>query len=207
MTFRGDQGIELDQTAEILEGRLRLIGIKTSISEVRNGAIAYYFLAPLLAILHGSPVAGSVLQSIQIIGSAILVFWYLRKKKYYRESWAALVILLFSYPLVLFSRQTLLAYYPLFFFTAIFITTLETAENYKPVLVLLTGFLIGLAMQIHYSAISAAIYLLFFGLTSIKRKLNFFVVLFLGFIFGFLPMIIFELRHDFFNLKMLLKMI
>lgn len=200
MTFRGDQGIEFDETAQILEGKPRLIGIKTSISEVRNGAVAYYFLAPLLWLFNGSPVAGSVLQTLQIMASAVLVFWYLKKRGWEKEAWIALIILLFSYPLVLFSRQTLFAYYPLFFFAMIFIASLEE----KP---FICGIFAGLAMQVHYSSLAAVIYLTLFGIILAKDKMRFLALVFAGFVLGFLPMIIFELRHDFFNLRMLLHLI
>jgi len=41
-TFLADQAIELEGTYQILQGKFTLIGIKTSVSEIRNGAVMYY---------------------------------------------------------------------------------------------------------------------------------------------------------------------
>ena len=57
-TFLTDQAIELAGSRQILKGKLTLIGIKTSISEVRNGAVMYYLLAPFLYFFKYDPIAG-----------------------------------------------------------------------------------------------------------------------------------------------------
>src|SRR3990172_520341 len=73
-TFRGDQAIELGSSWDILQGRFTLIGIKTSVSEVRNGAVMYYLLAPFLYLTRGHPVAGGILQTFLQLISIVIVY-------------------------------------------------------------------------------------------------------------------------------------
>lgn len=78
-TFLADQAIELSGAVQILQGKFTLIGIKTSVSEIRNGAVMYYFLAPFLYLFRLDPIAGGVLQSFLSLSTVTMVY-YLGKK-------------------------------------------------------------------------------------------------------------------------------
>lgn len=205
-TFHSDQAIELLHTLEILRGKPRLIGIKTSISEVRNGAVMYYLLIPFLLIFNYDPVAGGVLQSLLSLATIPLVFTLGKKIRGNLTGILASFLVAISPLLVSYSRQTLLAFYPLFFSALILFVFSSILEKFNFKKTLFLGFLLGFVLQIHYST---ATFLLLTLITAPlflpkKRLVSFFVFLITGFLVGFSPLLLFELRHKFFNSKMAL---
>lgn len=205
-TFRGDQATELASSADVLRGKLTLIGIKTSVSEVKNGAVMYYLLAPFLWLFNFSPVAGGFLQSTLSLGVGGLTFLILRKTY---GGWAAvlgLTMVVLSAMLVRYSRQTLLAFYPLFFHALIFYFLDKLVGRFERKVVVLLGFVCGFSMQVHYSTIAVGIFLALFPAFFLAKRqwFSYLGCLSLGFLIGFLPMILFESRHEFFNTKMLI---
>ena len=206
-TFHSDQAIELTHTLEILRGKLRLIGIKTSISEVHNGAVMYYLLAPLLWLFKYDPVAGGILQSLLSLATIPLIFILGKKMANNLTGLMAAFFVAISPLLISYSRQTLLAFYPLFFSALILLILNSLLEKFSLKKTFLLGLLLGFSLQIHYLTITwffLALISPYFLFKKKKKKLfPFFILLISGFIAGLLPLIIFELRHDFFNTRML----
>ena len=197
-TFLTDQAIELSSARQILEGKFTLIGIKTSNSELRNGAVMYYLLAPFLLLFNFNPVAGGILQTLLSLGTVALVFIL---------SPTASILVAASPLLVIYSRQTLLAFYPLFFEVLALFLIYKITVKPSLLLSLALGILLGFTMQIHYAAATVFIFALIFPLFFLKKNFwkNFYLFFIVGFTLGFLPMIVFELRHKFFNLQMFFK--
>lgn len=204
-TFRADQAIELSGARDILSGKLTLIGIKTSNSEVRNGAVMYYLLAPFVWLFKGDPVAGGVLQSLLSLGTVGVVFYIIKKYIGPKEALFGAFLTATSSLLVLYSRQTLLAFYPLFFNSVVFLISMSILKKFRTLLVLTLGIFLGITIQIHYSAIALILASWLLPLVFIKKSLwlKYYFYLFFGLLLGLLPMIFFELRHQFFNTKML----
>lgn len=169
-TFRADQAIELTSSKNILFGDLTLIGIKTSISEVRNGAVMYYFLAPLLFILNYDPLAGAVLQTGLQILAACVAFYIGKKFLGTRSGLLIAFIISFSALLVSYSRQSLLAYYPLFFDSLIFLISALLTVKFKSKLTLVLGFLLGFSLQIHYSVLALLLPCLFLPIIFFSKR-------------------------------------
>lgn len=191
--FKSDQVIELSGAGDILHGKFTLIGIKTSISEVRNGAVMYYLLAPLVWLFAGDPLAGAVLQTGLQIGAMLLTYLTLAKTSVRAGLLASLLLAL--WPLLIgYSRQTQLAFYPLFFYALLFYLFSKKAPP------LILGLLAGVMLQIHYSSLIAIVFCLVF-LHFLPKKV---AAWGFGLLIGFSPLIFFELRHDFFNLHALL---
>lgn len=206
-TFLTDQAIELAGARQILNGKFTLIGIKTSISEVRNGAVMYYLLAPLLYIFRLDPIAGGVLQALLSIATIVLTF-FLGKKVANNQGLLAAYFIAASSLLVKFSRQTMLAFYPLFFTgLSLFLSIkIATVKNNKNRYILMLGFLLGFILQIHYSTISIWLFAILLPfIINIGKKIYYYSQLILGTIVGFSPLLLFELRHEFFNTKMFIN--
>lgn len=200
--FRADQAIELSGARDILKGDLTLIGIKTSNSEVRNGAVMYYLLAPFVYLFQEDPRAGGVLQTLFSLGTILVVFLIIKNNIGTKQALYGAFLTASSSLLVIYSRQTMLAFYPLFFISLIFLVCTAVIKKYRPLMVICLGLLLGFSMQIHYSTLA-----LFFVALVIRPRLNYFALLLAGFILGFSPMIAFELRHEFFNIKMALALV
>lgn len=207
-TFRGDQAIELSGARDILSGKLTLIGIKTSNSEVRNGAVMYYLLAPVLALTGNDPIAGGILQSLLSLG-AIFVVWKMMAKSSQFSRLSVAFLIAASPLLVTYSRQTLLAFYPLFFFSLILWSGVKLARTYSRAVALVMGIILGFSMQIHYSTICLVLFCSMFPWFFLKREkvVPYYITVLGGFILGFAPMIAFELRHEFFNAKMFWQLV
>lgn len=208
-TFLADQAIELGSTAQILAGKFTLLGIKTSISDIHNGAVMYYVTTPFLYLFNYSPIAGGITQTTLQILTIIIVFVVLNKLKLINLGLITCFLISTSPLLVRYSRQTMLAYYPLFFSTIIFIISIYLSRKFSRLLTLLLGFMLGLSLQVHFSTLSLVIFTLFFPFLFLSKKNRgiYFLLLLTGLIIGFLPMIFFELRHQFFQTKMLLALI
>ena len=177
-TFRSDQAIELNGAYEISRGKFSLIGIKTSNSEIRNGAVMYYLTVPFLLLFENHPLAGSVLQTMLSLATAAVLYLLLGKENK-RTALTAAFLVAASALLVRFSRQTMLAFYPLFFsgFALWLFSKLNEKFDKKSVFAL--GLILGFMLQIHYSTFTVVLSALLF------------------------PFLFFELRHEFFNTKML----
>jgi len=204
-TFRGDQATELLGAAQILHGRLTLVGIKTSISEIRNGAVMYYLLAPFLWLFRFDPVAGGALQTILSLVAIIPIFFLGKTIGGIRLGLVVAFLVTTSALLVEYSRQTMLAYYPLFFVSLSLLLFWKIVEKFDSFKVFFLGTLLGFMLQIHYSTLAVLIAALLLPFFFLKRSkiAAYFLTLLAGFLLGFAPMIIFELRHEFFQTKML----
>ncbi len=206
-TFRSDQVIELTSTADILRGDFTLIGIKTSNSEVRNGAVMYYLMAPFLLAMKFSPLAGALVQILLSLGTIVLV--YATAKKFFVSHLALLAAfsIATSSLLVQFSRQTLLAYYPLFFSALFLCFALKVIKKSSLLTVGILGTLCGFSLQVHYATLALFVCALFlpalFKAESLKETFIYWGSLFLGLFLGLAPMLLFEIRNEFFNSKML----
>lgn len=205
-TFRGDQAIELGSTLDILSGKFTLIGIKTSVSQVRNGAVMYYLLAPFLYLTRGHPVAGAILQTILQLISMVIVYIIGRHFATRRAGLMAAFFVMSSSLLVVFSRQTMLAQYPLIFCTLTLFVALSLARHFSLKWSFFLGVVLGVSLQVHYSTLSLLIFSLLFPFIFLRRFiLRYFCALAIGIFLGLVPILVFELRHEFFNTKMLIE--
>lgn len=207
-TFLADQAIELEDTWKITQGNFTLIGIKTSNSEVRNGAVMYYLLAPLLIIFGGDPIAGGILQSFFSLAGVVVAYLIGKKAQNEYTGLLAAFFIATSPLIVRYSRQTMLAQYPLFFCGLAVLLLMHLYQHFSRWNTFLLGILVGFMLQIHYATFSVMVACMIFPFIFLKNaKKTYLLFLIIGIVIGFMPMIIFELRHEFFNSHMLLGLI
>ncbi len=197
--FGTDQVTELRIAEDILNGDLRLIGTKTSIAEVRNGAIIYYFLAPFLAIFRGDPLAGTFFQAGLILASAVLLYLFLWNRNRKFQAFLVAFFIVASPLLVGYSRQTFLAFYPLFWTTLFLVILTRLWEKPSSVLAIILGLVVGLTLQIHYDGLA----LLLPSLLVLKLRQT--TKFLLGLFIGLFPLIAFEVKSNFFNFQAFLS--
>lgn len=207
-TFRGDQAIELTSTRDITRGKFTLIGIKTSNSEVRNGAVMYYAMAPFLYVFSEDPLAGAAVQIGLQIAGIIGVILIGRSFFSLRTGMLAGFFLSLNALLILFSRQTLLAYYPFVFSVVTLGLLLQLSRRYTRRAVFFLGIVLGISLQVHYSTLSLLIPAALFPFLFVRKKtVEFALILGGGFFLGFSPMLAFEVRHEFFNTRMFFRLL
>ncbi len=208
VNFSAEQGVFLRKAWEIYKTRnFTLLGPPTSIKskisrEFYQGPATYYLLIPPLVLFNGNPIAVSYyLVFLNLI--ALLILFFIIKKKLGNKAafWGCFFFA--SFPqLVTFSR---FVWNPNFLplFSSILLAFLLGLKKKRGIFYFfLTGISLGLCLQFHYQAV-LLIFLTLFWLFVKKAQVNKFFSLFLGLLLGFSPLIVFELRNDFYNLKTL----
>lgn len=210
MTFLGDEGRDVLVAKEILEGNLTLLGPRASAGDFFLGPIYYYMIAPFLALFNYDPVGPAVM--VALIGVATVFLVYFFCKKFFGERTGFIAAILYSLsPIVIAYSRSSWNPNPVPFFTLLFMITLYFSvkkNEYK--LSVVSGLLLGILLQLHYIAtfigIIAFLFVLIGNLIVAKKELfkkyvYQYVSMFLGFVIGILPFLVFEVRHGFPNIK------
>jgi len=207
--FLSDQGRDAVIIKRIITGEhFPAIGAPTSVGQVYLGPFYYYFIAPWLFLFNFQPVGLAV--GVAFFSSLFLLINYFVVKKLVnvKTAYLSTIFLAFSSTLVDFSRfswnPNLL---PLFsFLTAYF--TIKSLRTKKWYFFALTGAFLSFSVQLHYLALflcfPVAIAYLFDLIKGKNKLINKFVNSFISvFFFALftLPLIIFDLRHNFLNSK------
>jgi len=205
ITFGGDQGIDLLVIKRmIVEHKWTLLGPKTSVLPIYNGPIYYYMLLPLLYFTKLNPISVSYFMIFLWLGAIFLVYYL--GKEFWSERAGTLAAFFFSiWPISVEYSRVSFNSFPTPFFASLFLYGLWSflkKENYLGII--LMGLCSGIMMQLHYFNFFLILLSLIFLL--IKRKIGWkkLTVFTLSFLVSFSPIVLFELRHQFFNTKNLL---
>jgi hypothetical protein len=178
--FSYDEARDAMAEREILNGKLTLLGPESQIGSkiIYFGPLHYYLMAPALKLANYDPLGPYYLTAFLGAATAALLAFYF-------GSVAGLLFAVFPIAVV-YSRW---AWNPN---TIPFFITLSLIFNQKKKL-FLAGLFAGLATQLHWSA---GLFLVFI----LRPKAI------LGFLTGLLPIVIFDLRHEFLYTKSLLEL-
>lgn len=155
-------------------------------------------MLPFYWIFRGEPIAGAVFQST--FSLATIPFIYLIGKKLKNETVGLFASFLFAIsPLMIeYSRQGFNSLPAIFFSTLILYLYLEIVDRFSFAKIVLMGIAIGFIIQMHYLTVT----LLF------KKKLislRYYGFLLVGMIIGLSPYLVFELKHDFLNIRLIIR--
>lgn len=206
LVFLGDEGRDvLVVKRMIVDHKFTLLGPAASIGAFYLGPIYYYFMLPFLWLFRLNPVGPAVMVSLFGIATVFLV--YLTGKSFFNYQVGLLAAALYSVsPLVIAHSRSSWNPNLMPFFSLLLIFLMHKAVDSKNLKLLgLIGFFAGVALQLHYLATFLILILgVYFVLFSPKRT-NFKSYLWLaaGFVFGWSPFLLFELRHNFPNLRTL----
>ena len=209
MTFLGDEGRDVLIVYKILHGDLTLLGPTASVGGFFLGPIYYYFMAPFLWLFNYNPVGPAIM--VALFGIATVWLIYKVGKEFFGSSVGLIAAGLYAIsPLVVtYSKSSwnpnLMPFFSLL--TLYLIYKALQKNNIK--LLLISGFLFGITMQLHYLAlflgVIISIYILIYKFTYSKndffrKSIGQYVYIFLGFIVGWVPFLAFEVRHGFLNI-------
>ncbi|MFA5136130.1 MAG: glycosyltransferase family 39 protein [Patescibacteria group bacterium] len=206
--FLADQGRDALIVRKIaLFQHLPLIGPPSSIGQVYLGPFFYYLIAPFFYLSSFDPVGLAF--GVSFIMTVGIILGYLAVKRTEKKRTALFFLLLtsFSYQLIWFSRfswnPNLL---PVFsFFTLYFLYRFFETKKY--IYSMLYGIGFALCFQLHHLAVFLAIpialsYLYaFFAQKKTLFLISSIAVSFISFLLISSPLIIFDLKHDFLNIK------
>ncbi len=205
--FRLDQGVHLAEAKSIFdEKKISLIGPVASKSFMGHdffvGANYYYVLGVIGLISHWDPLVITI-YFIFLELFFYLFFVYFLKRKF--SSFWALVVFIFialSSYLVIHSRF----FWNPHLLIPLSILFLLFSEKYffkkQAKYLFLIAFFWGFAFACHYSAIFWILFFLYIFVKAGKLlDLKSYLIVIAGFILGNLPFFIFEIRHNFYNIK------
>lgn len=201
-TFLGEQGRDLLIAKDILIfKKLTLLGPPTSLSpNIHFGPFYHYFNAFWLWIFRLNPIGPAVgFASLAILGCLGL---YLIPKIFGFRIAGLISSLAFAVsPLMVeFGRSMFNSYFVVYFTIFYFLFFLVYSKKEEAIFLLISGIFAGLAFQANFLA-WGVILSGFILLSRQKDKFKKFLVFFFGVFLATLPYIIFELRHNFFNMR------
>ena len=212
MTFLGDEGRDVLVAKGILEGHLTLLGPRASAGDFFLGPVYYYMIAPFLWLFHLDPVGPAIM--VALLGVATVFLIYYAGKKFFNEKAGLAAAALYSVsPVIInYSHSSWNPNVLPFFSLLIILITCKALEMGRKSgkYFLLSGFLLGIALQLHYLALFLGIiifFFVFFGKWYLNKKILIvstiknYLQIFLGFLIGFSPFLAFEARHGFVNIR------
>lgn len=209
MTFLGDEGRDVLIVYKILHGDLTLLGPTASVGGFFLGPIYYYFMAPFLWLFNYNPVGPAVM--VALFGIATVWLLYKVGKEFFGLTVGLIAAGLYAIsPLVVTYSRSSWNPNPMPFFSLLTLYLIYKALRKNSLkLFILSGFLFGITIQLHYLALFLGViisaYILLYQFVYSKN--NFFsktikqyLFIFLGFLAGWSPFLAFEIRHGFPNI-------
>lgn len=221
VTFLGDQGRDAIIMKRILTlEHLPAIGAPTSIGMVYLGPFYYYFMAPWLLLFNFNPLGPAFGVACLSVFFGLAAFWLVRKHFDDLSGLFFLFFLTFSGSNISLSRfswnPNLLPIFTFFtlyaFYQVLYLKPKTKSTLTKMLWPIFFGALFSFSFQLHYLAVLLLpTFLLFFlqrayQTKHVKPLITKIALSILSFIFFSIPLLIFDLRHQFLNSKNLLKL-
>ena len=212
ITFLGDQGRDAIVIKRIITfEHFPALGPVSSVGQVFLGPFFYYLIAPFLALFKFDPV-GLAFGSAFYSTIGIIFIYFILKKIDEKIANIFLILSTFSWILINNARfswnPNLLPYFS--FFTLYFFSLFFEKNLFFP---FLAGMFFSFSTQLHYLAFLLTPALILFFLINYKKvfeEFSFFIKKIIFFMIGFLtfylPLILFDLKHQFLNTKNFIKL-
>lgn len=210
ITIGGDQSYDFTQIEQIISGNLTLLGPKigpyNNVSTLYVGPLYYYLLAPFAFLAKLDPIGAASAYVLTRVLTTLLV--YLIAIKLFSKKSAiisAVISAVSPYWLSSLGPPSQPYFMITFFLTAVFILIYWGS---KRVPLFAAAVLLGFCFQLHYLAALVLIALVVSQTAAnFRERFQKTVTIFSGFTVGISPMIIFELKHQFFLTYQFLKLI
>lgn len=208
MTFLGDQGRDAIIVKRIITfEHFPAIGAPSSVGQIFLGPFYYYLIAPFLLLFNFNPIGLGVGVAVLSIVAMIYISYEMNKEFGAFFTTIFVAFMTFSFTLIDLSRfswnPNLLPYFSfitLFFFY-------KWVKEKKWLYALLFGLFLGCSFQLHYLSIfifgPIAGYFLYSYIQE-KKKIIFLkqtVFAVIGFVFISVPLILFDIKNNFLNVK------
>lgn len=203
-TFFFDQVIFSTQALEIYKSRsLQLIGPPISISfsgrQIFQGGIIYYVQLVFLFLGHFDPRLSTYL--FMIFSSFMTIPLYYGVKWLINQKAALFMLIIYSvFPFYISSTTIMWNANFQFVLTPLVILAMGLFhKNANRVFFLSISFLLGLLLQFHYQYVPVIFGFFIYYFLIKKLGLSYLLIFILGLCIGFSPIIVFELRNNFYN--------
>lgn len=206
LNWSGDQGSFAIEALKIFQtGKLTLIGPQISANLnghfVFQGPAITYMALFFLYIGRWEPVASSYLFTLFCSLMIFPLFFGVKKLINEKAAWFMVIIYTLipyyiNYSRFIWNSTFLLSLLPIL----IYLMGLYKEKKSKPVF-FLVAFWLGLLLQFHYQFILVIFGIFLYYFLFKKLKIFYFLLFVFGLMVGFSPLIIFELKHDFYNIR------
>lgn len=208
VTFWSEQARSLIVSGNYIKEKFSLLG-QEYFREDSNGHILYsgalfnYLLVPLLIISNYRPVTITVFFALLNLFTGFVIYWAI--KRLYSVKLAIL-------SLVLFLFNDFMIYHSLFIWNYNFLPIIGILTFYFSILnyrkpstknIFLLGLLSGIGISLQFLFILIALPVLVFNVWRNKKYVVSVALFVLGMALGNLPMLLFDLRHNFYHLRTL----
>lgn len=208
ISFLGDQGRDSSIARDIiLKLHPTLVGPTTSVGKIQLGPLYYYFMTPWLALFKFDPVGPAVGVAILGIITIPVLFFVVRKMFGQSTAYISTILYVFGSIIILNSRSSWNPN-PMPLVVILLIWSLyESYKNSRYKFLIGTWFFWGLALQLHYMVLLLGPVLViiwslvFFSSKEKNMVIKYWLIGLFSFILLALPLIFFDLRHDFLNTK------
>lgn len=212
--FTFDQGRDYSAVKRIVvDKKLTLIGAEigagsAGISYVFHGPFYYYFLAVPFAFLKGDPYGGLILMFLFSIASVCLGFYFAKKILGLYAGLLMMLLMAISPPLISQARFVW-SPHPAVFFILLAFLFVYLMSKLKPKYTFFAAFFTAFIYNFELAiAVPLSLSVLLYSLFIFRRSyLKQYVYLLTGFIVGYLPMVLFEVKHGFKAINSLLTYI
>lgn len=212
--FGFDQGREMLAAKNIVVNHKPiLIGTEigagvAGISGIFQGPVYYYLLTIPFILFNGNPVGGVFL--MLVFGLLSILFGFYFGKKLFGYFGGLLLALLISISPIFISQSRfiwspnpptffiLLSFYFIYLFSEKNLSAGRQGKIYIFLAAFFSGFIYNFELAV---AIPLSLALVIYSFFIFRKKIKFYLYLILGFILGYLPMILFEIRHGLMGLK------
>jgi len=210
MTFLGDEGRDVMVVKKmIVDHKFTLLGPTSSVGGFFLGPVYYYFMAPFLWIWRLDPTGPAIMVALFGIGTVYLIY-HVGTRLFHPVVGISASLLYALSPLVIaYSRSSWNPNLVPFFSLLTVYFCYRSVESQRKRDFFLTGIFIGIGLQLHYVFLFL-IAMVFFWYVLMGRKKDLlpgYLLLCAGFLTGFFPYLLFELRHGFPNTQTIIRFI
>lgn len=209
VTFGPEQAISLETSASMIKEKFSLLGIEnvqrtTSQGlKIYSGALFSYSLIPLLLIFNYQALPLSACFTILNILTGLILYFVSRKMFGVKTAIFSLILFIFNSYMIYHSLFIwILDYLPLIgILTLYFLYQEKTNFKYRQIFWL--GILSGIGISLEYLYGPTYLLVLVLAFYFSKKRIKTFLVFFFSSLIPNLPIIVFDLKHNFYNSKVL----
>jgi 4-amino-4-deoxy-L-arabinose transferase-like glycosyltransferase len=204
MTFLGDEGRDvLVVKRMIVDGKFTLLGPTASVGGFFLGPIYYYFMIPFLWLWRMDPTGPAVMVGLFGVATVFLVYRFGKEMFGTLAGLSSAALYALSPLVIAYSRSSWNPNVVPFFSTLLLYLLYRTVTKHKWGLLFPIGMVIGIGLQLHYlfSFLIVVTFVWFAMYGREKKYIPYYLLGILGFLIGYGPFLLFELRHGFPNTR------
>lgn len=163
-----------------------------------------YLLVPIMVIARYSPITITAFFSVLYLVTGLVIYLLSKKLTNIWTGFIALILFLFNSLMINYSLFIwCLHFFPIMGFISFYLVCIYKKNKYPLLITIILGAISGFGISLEYPYAVFSLVIFIWLLVKSQKKIITFLMYVIGNIIGNLPMVMFELRHDFYNLRVL----